>query len=752
MTPAATAAIGTAPCEHDLASPHPAQSERPAHVDNDGSAGHDAAAPSRSEAGAQAAAQPFREFCAQHLGSPVPITAALASQRLGQAWAQAVVMHWSRLQRQGGIDLSQPLYVLDLAPGDGSLAACVMPALWAMLQGHGMQDWPVHYLACVAGADQRAGVAQGLSQQPGLAIHQSAGRLLLAQWPARTGQPLLLGEQRAPLFGARNPLIVLMAGGWSAQPAELHALHWGQHLTARVQVDALDASEWCYEWDEATPALSASADVLMARYSAGLPSAPLLLSEAALAQIDAVADFSAGRYLLLAADMGVVTEAQIRAGGLLPATQGAAGQWWLPVNFHALGEHQRMNGAWVADAQPDDQGWVLQVACRDDVFGFDAPAWLAMVQAVQAAHPDDHAHDLALPAGLAQASQLEALALDRYLRRNSHEASALAELLQALPSAPLHAEPAAAAALRQSLMLAWANTPLPLRTASLAMPLAAGLAALAAWGDARQVLSRNVGDNGAEQCELLLQRAEVDRASGHSARALRLAQEALQWQPDSEPAARLAAALRARLQAWLQSPWYLHEHMREGNLCLERVDASHHAATAHQRRDPQIAQMARLPDLGAPGQAEDDGAVRYALMHSDWGLVGAVGFHAHDGQAFFHLWIGTDFQGHGLGTRAVALLLAVLQAGATREVFTAVYRFNGRCLRILQRLGFATLDFHRAADDDGDADVVYLHKRLSGGEGDAAVASTPATQRLRRLCEWLDTAAAPTAPPITAPT
>ncbi len=690
----------------------------------------------------------FAAFCAPRMGPSAPVTAALASARLGQAWAQAVLMHWCRLQRQGGIDVSQPLWVLDLAPGDGSLAACFLPPLWALLQGHGLQDWPVHYLACAPSVDAQQGLRRDCSQHPRLDEHLHAGRLQTANWPARTGAPLLLGDGREPRFGVRNPLVALALGGWSSQPAPWHGVHEGQCFSAAVQASGDDALALSYDW---LPA--AAPHRLLLHYAATVPEAPLLLSEQALGQIDALADFSAGRYLLLAADAGVSTERQIREQAFTPPTHWQPGQQWLPVNFHALARHEREAGAEVVQQQCRDDGWVLHLSCRDDALGLDAAAWQALTQCVLQAQPEDEAPD-------DDAEPVDAAILAQQLRNEGDAAASLARLLRGFGQRALAHDPLSAATLRTDLMRAWAHTPRPQRCAALGLDLGQALIRLGAWGDARQVLAQCRDDGPLAQASLVLWQVHVERCTGQLGSALRVNQQALRrlqgcttealragtteaLQAGTTEASKLspypsdlmaqADELRGRLNAWLGSAWYFHEHMHAGELCLELMGPEHADGLRQQLRDPQIAAMAQLPAWGEV-LAADDGAVEYALLHRELGLVGGIGFRPHADMAFFHFWMGTDFQGQGLALPALRLLMRVLPLAGVGQLFSAVYADNWRCRQVLARAGFGNV---AAPPGQSCTRSVFVHRSLD--ERALCLPRAEIEQRCQALCAHLHT-------------
>jgi RimJ/RimL family protein N-acetyltransferase len=146
----------------------------------------------------------------------------------------------------------------------------------------------------------------------------------------------------------------------------------------------------------------------------------------------------------------------------------------------------------------------------------------------------------------------------------------------------------------------------------------------------------------------------------------------------------------------------------DADLSLEPM-AHHHASDfAWQYHDPAIAQLCCLPDFDAPGEWHrwlDDvygygDQLVYAIEHRDWGFVGCASLVVHEGVGFFYYWLGSDFQGRGLGPRAVSLLLAMAQHEYGLQCcYAKVFDYNLRSRRALEKLGFADLGMRGAGDD-----------------------------------------------------
>lgn len=704
---------------------------------------------------AETAAPPWLSFAQATAALFAPMGAVArhwVSPRLAQAWAAALVLHWSRLERLGALDLSQPLYVLDLAPDEGNLAAGLLLALREELVARGMADWPVRYVLCPLLPEAAHAASARYTQWPVLHEFSACGWLNHATWPARTGQPMLLGEQRAALFGARNPMVALALGALSALPAELYGAHFGQLQQARVQLQELPRSSdepkhagltLHYDWSAlaALDDLATAPSVLLHHYRAGLISAPLLLSPRSLALLDALADFSGGRYLLLAVDHGVTHEQQIRLHQLAPPQDIVPGQLLLPVNFHALGLHQTSAGARVAQLQREELGAVLHLACRDDAVPPDDASWHNLVQRLDHAHPADRGQlNVTCPA----VPQIDDINL--YLRNAGYDPWALDTLLERLDLTQLQAaSDQALASLHDTLAQTWGQLSSAQRQCS-SLPLAELLCCVADWPLARLVLAHapqatELTDAG--QAQLLWLRVQLDLVTGHSASALQGLNACPQLTQQYPALAQLRQQLQERSTRRSASPWLAGDEPREGDLSLELLDALHIPAWLHQNRDPQIAHIAGLPPVNNEAQALDYLAevastdrAEYAVMHHQHGFIGVVGARRVDDMAHIHFWLGVDYQGQGLGTRAVQLLLRQVQqhrAPLLTHVFTSVLQDNLRSRRLLQRVGFSVLA-HQGKGDD--VEFLFLHLGLNARQL-GAYAAGELEQCLVQVCEGM---------------
>lgn len=167
--------------------------------------------------------------------------------------------------------------------------------------------------------------------------------------------------------------------------------------------------------------------------------------------------------------------------------------------------------------------------------------------------------------------------------------------------------------------------------------------------------------------------------------------------------------------AWRES-WSRIDGVDHGDdeLALEPLGFHHLCDFAWQYHDPAVAELCCLPTFPGDDQWREwlvdiyrlgDQRI-YAVMHATLGFVGNVSLIQHGGLGFFYYWLGPDFQGRGLGPRAVALLLAQAeQAWGLECCYAKVYEHNAHSRRALEKLGFEELGI--AAVSPNDDEVFY---------------------------------------------
>ncbi|KAF0815302.1 hypothetical protein IGB42_00383 [Andreprevotia sp. IGB-42] len=642
----------------------------------------------------------------------------LASPRMANACVEAMLTVWLAAEATGTLDLRQPLQILDLAPGHGRLAAQVLPRLHRRLNDIGRAHWQFQY---IAQAEATMHAAQLLAH-PQLAPWQQHGGF--------SAQADAIG-----LVQAGNPLAVLAAGAFGRREPAWWGIHHANRLRGQLQVMPGDQDGQYLlrcDWTSCNTALPRLAGVaeLLDFYRHALYSAAFPLPEHALGQLADLIAATEGRYLLVALDHGVADLNEIRVGALNPPSHWQVGVSGLGVNFHALSYWQSQLGAAVHTLPRQGSSPLLQLAWRDNA----SPEQISVAAVLEYAAAAQPAEQIALIE--AAQSMPPSLAL---LRASVHDPFVLAPMLPAL----LENTPADQLAWQQALAATWQNNlALPLE-ASFSLDLANLAARLGQYGLARAVLRHIDGLAGVTkplQAAALCGLAEVECHTGRSHLALPLLQRAMVLTPDCTTTHARHAALAARLGIRQQRGWAPPADEGDDMLVLEPLDDAHASAFFHQYRDPQIAALTLLDEFAhidevvawISGPATQSGQQHFAIMHRDAAFVGVLGLTCQNGAGYFHFWIGTDFQGRGLGPRAARLLLDSPQVQCLDVLYTSVLAGNLRSRRVLEQLGWLPLPSKALPPDD---DMLFFHYPLA-----TVIDTTQLHVRLLALCAQTDSA------------
>jgi RimJ/RimL family protein N-acetyltransferase len=115
------------------------------------------------------------------------------------------------------------------------------------------------------------------------------------------------------------------------------------------------------------------------------------------------------------------------------------------------------------------------------------------------------------------------------------------------------------------------------------------------------------------------------------------------------------------------------------------------------QRDPEAAAMAAFPSRERDAflahwakTLATDSALTWTVV-SDGAIAGNIGCWENDGRRFVGYWIGREFWGRGLATRALAELLDMVDA---RPLHAHVAKGNLASIRVLEKCGFVEVDSH----------------------------------------------------------
>lgn len=134
------------------------------------------------------------------------------------------------------------------------------------------------------------------------------------------------------------------------------------------------------------------------------------------------------------------------------------------------------------------------------------------------------------------------------------------------------------------------------------------------------------------------------------------------------------------------------------------------------QREPEANEMALFPAREEPAFTAhwrkilaDENAITKAIVF-DGEVVGNMLCFERGGRREVGYWIGKDFWGRGIATRALAELLEEV---ATRPLYATVASTNVGSIRVLEKCGFRAVDSHTELDEASGREVEELILELS---------------------------------------
>ena len=659
-----------------------------------------------------------------------------ASPGLADAWAQAIITSWRAAYVAGQLDPSQPLYVIDLAPGSGHLACLLLRALRRhladfqassppkgehfisslSLRGEGWgrgtcgasdnkpaqtsastPPWTIRYLACITPG----------SHEPQLDDDHFD---TIAWSPLDNHVPSPSDHHAYRWHETTNPVIVLALNYLQAFPGQLRAVHYGEWLEGRVHATSEHGNgcELQYDWQAITTDDSYCPATLQKRYLRTLSNSCVLIPDAGLRALQCIAELTHGRFLWLAVDQGVIDEKQLRFGAMSPPSTWSHEAQIIPVNFHAIAYEQTKQSAWCWHGHPHEDGMVVQAIWRHDDIPVAHNDYSKVADHLLRFQSDDAMQLETLASALTPESPASLhLAL---LRSAHHDPRVLRATLAAWLENPPELTDAERSHWGDAIGRAWQVCPRGENEIALRHSMAVFAVQLR-----RLDIARNLFDHDGNGVCMALCYAQGGR--------LDLALACLDGVGDPSVDA-LLCDLQQRMARWQALGWYHANDSHDGELCLVPLDEDHALELYEQYRDPQIGELTRLPDLNTPEEArawiaeqsEQSGRATYALMHVDKGLVGVVSAHAHDEDAYFYFWIGSAHQGHGYGRQATRLLLRQAEQNGIQRLFTSAYRDNRRSIDALIAVQFHSTSVKAMPPDD---DLLFFVRDKDGQRLDA---------------------------------
>ncbi len=547
-----------------------------------------------------------------------------------------------------------------------------------------------------------------------------------------SGETIELTEQQTPIFIANYLLHCLPADAWRVRG---HRLQTGLVQWRTSEDNAPLSSEQLLERARARPEAPFSGLELqlegqplegdacedagwqaLLEEATSLPACELLFPRAALESLRALSPESGCLWLL--ADRG---RCGFR-GQLLPADLRLArhGTVSLPVNFHALAGGLGNNArVWLDEA-------ARELVCGAIVCGEVAEQLPRTHQAVQRAlleaSPD--AFFQTKKAWEKQVVRLDPRQMLGCLRLARYDAAVLRVFAERLRFVLADAPRDAKELWGQALEKVWQGWFPDGSGKDLAFECAELCRAMQRYAQAVQFYQRSLEACG-EDAACLFNQAFAHWQLGEFAQA-RASLEHSQAADPLDGAARLAAREMARWQRRCEGlAWYGALEAPAEGVALQPLGELHADALRRGLADEACAAGSGFPVLASKGEAtrwigallKDPGRTGLAIVHAEYGAVGALQLQTHAGVALLSFWLAADFRGYGHGGEALTQLVQLAPAMQLAQLFV-VLPLDG-----VLGSGFNRLETMAARDDEpcqlwvhGSAELAGLRNLLEHAE------------------------------------
>jgi tetratricopeptide (TPR) repeat protein len=251
------------------------------------------------------------------------------------------------------LNLSQPLYIIELGSGSGRLAFHFLKNFLPLFNRSALKEIPIKFVLTDFAEQTLAFWQTHRSLQPFLA----SGHLDFAHFDAEQTQELYLRQSGETISPAtlKNPLILLANYFFDSIPQDAFYIEAGQldeYLVTTISLEAetdfarpdlLQQIEVSYERRPTTADYYDEPDLnhILRSYQHRLKDTVLLFPHVALRCLRYFRELSSGRLLLISADKGYSREEDLQGRG--DPHLNLHGSFSMMVNYHAIGEYFRLH-------------------------------------------------------------------------------------------------------------------------------------------------------------------------------------------------------------------------------------------------------------------------------------------------------------------------------------------------------------------------------------------------------------------------
>ncbi|MDA0181931.1 SAM-dependent methyltransferase [Solirubrobacter phytolaccae] len=353
-----------------------------------------------------------------------------------------VVVGFLRDCARGALDLTEPLYVVELGAGAGRFAHGFVRELAAWTDALPLALPPIVYVM----TDLGDGTLDEWAANPAL----DDERLDFARFDVSADATLALRRRGVELDRLANPLVVIANYVFDSVPFDAFAVGDGEleELLLAVAGDDVPSMDLTWSRRAATPYGDPDLDALLEHYKDAFRDTVITVPRAGIECLRRLGALSGDRLLVLVGDKAHSTEASLAHRGP-PELDRHGGSFSVMVNTHALGWYARRHGGEALTG--GDRHVAVDVAALafgDPPGGF-AETRLAYADGIDRFSPQDHSF---LTEGVERAAEKLGVAeLVALLRLSGWDAFALLGVAGTLREQAAEADPSAQEDLREAL-------------------------------------------------------------------------------------------------------------------------------------------------------------------------------------------------------------------------------------------------------------------------------------------------------------
>jgi RimJ/RimL family protein N-acetyltransferase len=163
-------------------------------------------------------------------------------------------------------------------------------------------------------------------------------------------------------------------------------------------------------------------------------------------------------------------------------------------------------------------------------------------------------------------------------------------------------------------------------------------------------------------------------------------------------------------ESWIAMEKQLLTKLKSSQLrvTLELLTAEHAYTFFDQYRDSSIGKLTNLPALISVKEVQEwiaeetssQDSYNYAVLLPREGFIGFVNLTVSEHAAFFGIWLGTEYQGKGLGTEIGQFVCQQALESGLKAVLTSAFLTNPVSISMLRKTGFETLSVRADAPHD----------------------------------------------------